>query len=148
MVQSAQDISATEETGAQPVAAQGVGTKEPARGFLNVARRNLTEEELASPGVQRFLIAEIERLDQLCADHQTFVTGYHDQRVTIAILSEQTKSSRWNEILFVVCLSVGSAGIGASSNYFSIVGAWPTGVVVLALSLILIGAGMASRIWK
>src|SRR6266481_2396193 len=114
MVQAAQDLSATEETGALPTTTEGSGRtpKAPAREFLYVARRNLTEAELASPGVQRFMIAEIERLDQLCAEHEGIITQYHDQRVTIATLTEQTKSVRWNQILFVMCLSVGSAGIG------------------------------------
>lgn len=150
MVQTAHDISATEETGAKPVAAAGTGsaTKEPTRAFLNVARRDLTDEELASPAVRRFLIAEIERLDEICTDQRSFVTGFHDQRVTIAMLTEQASSSRWNEILFVLCLSVGSAGVGAAPSYFAIGGAAWTGSVILALSLILIGAGIASRIWK
>src|SRR5438046_1823242 len=123
-----QESSATEEAGAEPVkTTAGGATKEPPRGFLAVARRNLTEEELASPAVQRFLIAEIERLDQLCTDQESFVGRFHDQRVQIASLTEQSRRSRWNEILFALCLSIGSAGIGAAPGYFAIPGAGTTG---------------------
>jgi len=81
--------SATEETGSTPlsptIAADGE-TKETPRGFLSVARRNLTDEELSAPAARRFLIAEIERLDQLCTTHDGIITEYHDQRVIIARL--------------------------------------------------------------
>ncbi len=142
--------SPTEEAGARQITEVGApaASKEAPRGFLGVARRNLTAEELASPGVQRFLIAEIERLDAQCADSQHFVTQYHEQRVTIAALSEQSKTNTWNEVLFIACISVGSGGLGAAPAYFSIEkGFWP-GMVVLVLSVALIGLSAASRIWK
>jgi hypothetical protein len=142
---------ATEEIGATPVvAAEGsaVDTKEPPRGFLQAARRGLSEEELSTPAARRFLISEIERLDALCIEQQDYAKQYHDQRVIIATLTEITKSSRWTEILSFVCLTVGSAGLGAAPSYLSIPGATPIGLVFMGLSAILVIVGVASRIWK
>jgi hypothetical protein len=149
MLENANNTSPTDETGALPPPGGEASTsKEPARGFLAAARRNLTAEELASPGALRLLIAELERLDQVCAEQQGIVLKYYDQRETIASLTERTQTSKWTEILFISNLSVGAAGIGAAPAYFTIAdGKW-AGVVVLALSLILVSLGVASRIKK
>ena len=59
--------SATDEAGSTPTT-EGVPSsaevKESARGFLNLSRRALSEEELSTPAARRFLIFEIERLDR------------------------------------------------------------------------------------
>jgi hypothetical protein len=143
--------SITEEAGATPIAPAEIAsaeTKEPARSFLQAARRGLSEEELSTPAARRFLIAELERLDVLCTSSQEFVEKYHNQRVTIATLTEQANTSKWNEILSFVCLSVGAAGLGAAPSYLSVKGAEIFGFVFLALSVILVIAGVASRVWK
>jgi len=80
----------TDERGALPVLTGGE-VKEAGRSFLEVARRALTEEELSGPAARRFLLYEVERLDQLCAKYESFVEKYHDQRVMIAGLTEGAK---------------------------------------------------------
>ncbi|WP_148309086.1 hypothetical protein [Sphingopyxis fribergensis] len=55
------DQSATEEAGSVPVSypeVEGREKQEP-RGFLGIARRDLSEDELATAAARRFLIAEI-----------------------------------------------------------------------------------------
>ena len=62
---SAASASATEETGATPIASEGEGlgkAKESPRSFLQSARRNLTPEEAQSPAGVRWLTHEVERL--------------------------------------------------------------------------------------
>jgi hypothetical protein len=143
--------SATEETGATPIALAELAAseaKEAPRAFLKAARRGLSEEELSSPAARRFLIAELERMDELCNTNQKYLEQYHDQRVVIATLTEASKVSRWNEILSFVCLSIGSAGIGAASSYLGLAGAEKYGLVIFGLSAVLVGVGVASRIWK
>ena len=111
--------SATDESGSIPVPADvaaATRAKEPARAFLQSARRDLSDNELATPAARRFLIADLERLDQQCAELQSYADKYHDQRVTIATLTADAQKSKWNEILSFVCLSVGSAGLGASPS--------------------------------
>jgi len=144
--------SATEDTGATPLSGEiGPGVpeaKEPARSFLQVGRKNLSEKDLSTPAARRFLIAEIERLDQQCVEHQGFVQKFHDQRVTIATLTESAKISTWKEILSGACLAVGAAGLGAAPGYFSIPGAVSYGIVFFGISLFLVGIGVASRVWR
>jgi hypothetical protein len=66
-----QSSSATEELGSTPIDAAEMAageTKEQPRGFLQAARRGLSEEELSTPAARRFLIADLERLDRLCVE--------------------------------------------------------------------------------
>jgi hypothetical protein len=141
--------SATEEAGSIPIAADeaaAAGTKEAARGFLQAARRNLSEEDLATPAARRFLIAEIERLDERCIELATFEKSYNDQRVEIAILTEGARKSRWIEILGFVCSSIGAAGIGAAPSYLSLPGGVVVGVMMLIFAAILFLVGLLPRI--
>lgn len=143
--------SATDESGSIPVPADvaaATQAKEPARAFLQSARRNLSDEELATAAARRFLIADLERLDQECAELQSYAEKYHDQRVTIAILTADAKKSKWNEILSFVCLSVGSAGLGAAPSYLTLKDGAALGYMLLAFSIILIAGGIASRVYK
>jgi len=74
--------SATDESGSIPIAAEEVAAtaaKEPARAFLQSARRNLSDDELSTPAARRFLIAELERLDQLCIELKEFERQYNNQ---------------------------------------------------------------------
>jgi hypothetical protein len=144
-------LSATEEAGStpSPTPSNAIGeVKESPRGFLQVSRRALSEEELSTPAARRFLIFEIERLDQQCSDYQGYAEKYHDQRVLIAALEENQKTSRWNEILSFVCLTVGAAGLGSAPSYLSIQNTSNFGWIILVLSMVLVGVGVASRVWK
>lgn len=141
----------TEEAGSIPVVGNETSapeTKNIPRSFLQAARRGLSEEELSTPAARRFLIAELERMDETCGEMKGFEKKYHDQRVEIATLIEAGKISRWNEILSFICLTVGAAGLGAAPGYLNVVGAEHYGQVFFGLSLILVLAGIASRIWK
>src|SRR5262245_13809740 len=63
------NIAPTEEGGSTPINDPGrdEAVKDSTRGFLQAARRNLTEDEAASPAGVRWLTHDVERLDQDCA---------------------------------------------------------------------------------
>lgn len=143
--------SVTDERGSVPIpSALVIATqaKESARAFLLKARRELSEDELASPAARRFLIEEMERLDQICAELKAYEGKYHDQRVEIATLTVEQRKSRWIEILAAVCLSLGSAGIGAAPSYLGLAGGTTLGLVLAAASAVLIVVGIAPRMSK
>lgn len=139
--------SATEESGSTALPAV-IDSKEPARAFLQLGRRNLKEEELDHPASRRFLMAEIERLDLLCAAQQVYVEKYHDQRVEIATLTEGGKKSLWREVLSTIALSVGFTGLGAAPSYLTVAGAERFVWVVIGLAVVLIIGGILSKAWK
>lgn len=142
-------LSATEESGSIALPPGTiVESKEPTRAFLQSGRRNLKEEELDSPAVRRFLIAEIERLDQACSDSKEFEQKYHEQRVEIASLTEGSKRSVSREVLSTICISVGFAGLGAAPNYLWVAGVERFVWIVIGLAVVLIAGGIVTKAWK
>jgi hypothetical protein len=83
---------------------------------LNSARRNLSEDELKTPGAIRLLISEIERSDDHCGRLQSSYESYQELRVTHAALEAKSKASRWHEVLSGLCLAIGSFGVAQSGN--------------------------------
>jgi hypothetical protein len=142
--------SPTEEVGSVAVPADGdreVAKEEP-RGFLKSARKNLSEEDLGTPAARRFLIAEIERLDQRCAELQKMEGHYNDLRVELATLKEQSRSSVWFEIMSYLCFSLGATGLGTAPTYFAINGAHDIAWTILIGSALLVAGGISARVFK
>lgn len=140
--------SQTDEAGSTPVQAEPTrdinakGTRE----FLSLGRRNLSAEELASPTVARFLIAEIERLDGECARYSGIEHKYNEQRVEMAALQARHNNTEWLELLSTACLAVGSAGIGAAGSYLAVESLATLGWVFAIGSAILVLVGVWSRV--
>jgi hypothetical protein len=140
--------SATDEVGAVPTITQETASKEEPRGFLRSGRKNLTEEDLSTAAARRFLIAEIERLDQSCSDLRGIERKYNDLRVEHATLKEATKASLWFEILSYFCFSIGTAGVGTAPSYFAITNGNGIAWTVLIGSGVLMIVGLAARVFK
>ncbi len=139
---------ATDEAGATPLDTSESAIKKSPRAFLELARRNLSEEELAAPGARRFMISEIERLDDRCIALEDIAQKYNDLRVEKAVLDEKVKASKWHEVLSGLCLAAGSAGIGASTKFFGILGAERESYLLLTISAVLVIVGIVSKVWK
>jgi hypothetical protein len=154
--------SPTEEAGAIPlVPADGIGgeVKESGRPFLQAARRNLTEEEAASPAGIRWLAHDVERLEQDCFTlrkevhdlrhkHDALSEQYHDKRIEVEALRAVSRLSLKNEILANMCLAAGSAGLSTTPSYFSVPGASYLAIVGVVISAVLFIGGVALRMWK
>jgi hypothetical protein len=54
--------------GAHEVPGSPVTTPATGRQVYRNLRRQLTDEELASPGVQKLLLADLDRMDEECAE--------------------------------------------------------------------------------
>ena len=65
-------------------------------------RRELSDEELASPAVQRLLIDEIERLERDCSEFRDYRDRYHTADTKAQILEVRLKKSLAGEIIFGV----------------------------------------------
>ncbi len=143
--------SATEEAGSVPVAAAEVAAtaaKEPLYAFLGAARRdNLTADELASPGTLRYLISDLERLNDRCLGLEGVEKTYNDLRVEHARLEERANRSKWSSLLSDACLSIGSLALGAAPSYIGLPGAEKVGFVVIAGAAVLIISGIVAK-WR
>ena len=112
------------------------------RRTLSRVRRELSEEELTSPAVQRMLIGEIERLDEERAELIDYRERFYGAERRAAILEEKTKASIASDIIFGTCLTVGAAAIGYAPATWT---QQPTGWIFLILGGLLIIGGTIAR---
>ena len=143
--------SPTEDTGSVLVdndaTEQGVSKEQP-RDFLKVGRKNLNEDELASPAARRFMIAEIERLDAECVALRNMGEKFTELRVRYATLEATDRHHRWLEILSSASIAAGSAGLGAAPSYLAIDGVHGIGWTFVIGSGVLVGVGILSRVFR
>jgi hypothetical protein len=114
------------------------------RAFTNV-RRELSDEELSSPAVQRMLIDDIERIEKEKNELSEYQVKFHEADKKSAILEEKVKSSVSQEVIFSVCLTVGSAALGYAPSVWS---TQPTGWISIVFGVVLIIGGIASKVVK
>lgn len=133
--------SATEETGSVTSTHAAAETKR--RSFLRVGRRDLSEDELATPVTCRFLIADVERQEEEIEDLREKLKDYDAIKVENTILHQQSRRSFIIELSSYGFLSIGSAGLGASIGYIPISS---LGWVFFGLSILLVGFGIAVRV--
>ncbi len=82
------------------------------RDALSNLKRELTEEELNTPGAIRLLLSKVDDYDNCQKDLQKYMAKYHERDKQCAVLETLAKSNTAFEILYSFSLSVGSALIG------------------------------------
>ena len=144
------DNAATEEAGSTPVGVDAAASqpKQQPRRFLDVARRDLSEEELASPAARRFLIAEIERLDDDCGELKPLRQELLTLKVENATLKEAGKKDTWKERLSFVASTIGAAGIGAAPSYIGTAATSQAGWIIAVGAALLVLVAVWSRLAK
>ena len=83
------------------------------RQSLSKLRRELSEEELASPAVQRLLIEDLERLERQNAELQDYRVNFHERDKRVGVLEEKIKKSLAGEIVFGVMITVGIVNLAS-----------------------------------
>jgi hypothetical protein len=139
-------VDATREIDEEPSRSALVeaGSAKERRAFAKV-RRELSEEELASPGVQKVLLDMIDTLEQQVVEGNAFRDRFHEMDKDCATLKVKLQSSLGAEVTYGVCLSVGSALIGLSASVWD---KQPAGWLVLIIGALLTIAGILSKIKK
>jgi len=119
----------------------------PSKGRPSFAkvRRELSEEELSSPAVQRLLLDELERLERESARLETYQDRYYKADRLCAVYEERSRTTRVNEVLSVVCLTVGSAALGYAPSLWT---SQPSGWISIVLGSALIIGGIAAKVIK
>jgi hypothetical protein len=108
-------------------------------------RRELTDEELASPAVQRMLLDEIERLDSERSELGSLRTRFHETDKRAAVLEERFKGKISLEIVHVGCMTVGAAALGYAPSIWQ---SQPTAWMAVVFGGLLIVAGLAAKAVK
>jgi hypothetical protein len=112
------------------------------RQSLSKVRRELSEEELSSPAVQRLLVEEIENLEKDNVDLKTYKEKYYLIDKKCAVLEEKIKAVTANVDIFAVLLALGAAAVGLLPSV------WNQGFmkyIVIIFAIALFGIAIATR---
>lgn len=143
-------MAANEQADIEPAASFEPGVdaspkKPSSRKSFSKLRRELSDEELSSPAVQRMLIDEIERLD----DERTVLSikadKYHDVDKQLGVLGEKLKSKVSVDILHISCMTIGAAALTYAPSIWQM---QPTATISAIFGVILILAGLAAKAVK
>lgn len=110
-----QNLSDTEPATAEPA------PDYPSKGRRSFAsvRRDLDNEELKSPGVQKMLLDDVERLEREVSELKGFRDQFYDEAKKCAVLSEKRKLYIGIEVVHAACLSIGSVAISYAIAFWS-----------------------------
>ena len=119
-----------------------VQSNRKARKALSNVRRELSEEELKSPAVQRMLLDELERLEIEVGDLRVFKDSFYSADKDAAVLRERLRASVARDS----GLAIGAAILGLAPSLWS---SQPVGGIVVALGVALVVfALLAKRFWS
>lgn len=104
-------------------------------------RREISEEDLASPAVQKILLGEVDKLQSQVCELELIESRFHVTDKKAAVLEEKLKAVNSHEVLYSLCLTIGSAVIGASSIIWNSGYGW----IAIAIGSILVVGGIVSR---
>lgn len=129
-----------DELGAEPISTATPKT----RRALSRLKRELSEEELGTTGVQKMLIAEVERLDEENGTLVDFRDKYYDLRADLAVATQKERQGQAAEVISSACIALGGAALG----YVPAV--WETqrltAVLAIAIGVVLIIAAVAAKV--
>jgi hypothetical protein len=112
---------------------------------LSRLKRELTDEELASPGALKMILEEIERQREENIALQSYRDKFYESDKQRAVMGEKIKSRLSVEIISTACLAIGAAAIGYAPAVWK---AQPSGWIALAFGGVLMIAGIVSKAIK
>lgn len=111
------------------------------RSLGNLARE-LTEDELASPGAQKLMIEELERLDSQVRELSQFREDYYCANTTVEVYRERLKRHNAFDTISSGTLAIGAVIVGYTPSLWgSEVNFW----MAIALGTILMGIGLWAK---
>ncbi|MEQ8583202.1 MAG: hypothetical protein RIC30_10295 [Marinoscillum sp.] len=127
----------------------GKGQEESTKGYIpgkpySKLRRELADEDLSNPAVQKLLLSEIDKLELRVSDLEIIEQNFHSLDKDKAVLVEKLKTHNSLEILYGFCLSIGSGLLGLSSMFKINEQGW----IFLVVGGILIIGGILSKYVK
>jgi hypothetical protein len=94
-----------DEHGAQPIEAPVFKTRKA----LARVPRELSQEDLATPGVQKMLIEELERAEEDVSELKAFRDKFHVADKDLAVTKQKVKGWTAMEMISTACIAVGAA---------------------------------------
>lgn len=121
------------------------GTPEPKGRRLSFGkvRRDLTEDELGSSGVQKMLLDEIDRLDRIEEELRFTSINYHETSAALAVTEEKIRTHRAFDVISTGGVAAGSLLFGVA---FSLQGNEKVFWVLIVLSIIIVAVGIVAKV--
>lgn len=117
------------------------GTK--SRSALTNIRREMSDEELSSPGALKLLVDRLDRAESQVTRLAEFQEKYYESDKEVAVLKERVKKKNSYEVLYSASLALGAVFIGLAPS------AWktqPYGVLSLVTGVCLIILAVISKV--
>jgi hypothetical protein len=127
-----------DEQGAQPVEALIPKTRKA----LSRVKRELSEEDLATPGVQKMLIEELERAEEENNELKAFRDKFYVADKDLAVSKQKLKGWSSMEIISTACIAIGAAALVYVPE------AWktqPSGWIALVFGAVLTIVGIVAK---
>lgn len=105
--------------------------------------REITDDELSSPAARKFLLAEVDRLDEENRLLRGYQERFHEIDKRAALLENKIKRSVSGEFVSASGLAVGAAALGYAPAVWS---SPPSGWIALAFGSILIVFGIVAKV--
>jgi hypothetical protein len=138
-IPAATNVTITEEERRTSVAITG-----KRQAFRDI-RRQLQEQELGNPGVQKLLLEELETADTRCEILEAYVDRFHQADKRAGVLEEKLRSQTAFEILFGAGVGLGCAIVGLAPLFWD---ATSKGPIALAVGILLVIGATVARIVK
>jgi hypothetical protein len=113
------------------------------RSFRDI-RRQLTEDELTQPGVQKLLIEDFERAEAECETLRSFVEKFHDADKQIGVLQEKLKTEKALEIATGVGLAGGGSIVSLAPSIWAI--NTFAGIAAVVVGVLFVGGAIATKV--
>jgi hypothetical protein len=112
-------------------------------------KRQLSEEELSSKGVQKLLLDELERTEYECENLKSYVERYHEADKRAAVLEERIRerirSITAIDIMFGIGVALGGTIIGLAPTFWN---EQPKGWVAIVIGSLFIAGASIARVVK
>ncbi len=131
-----------EQSDSQSEKSSDKGNESPkSRKAFSKLRRELSDEELNSPAVQKLLLDNLDQLENTNFELEIFEEKFHAVDKEKAVLEEKLKSTQSSEILYTFTLTIGAAIMGLAPTF------WTTGYgwLVVVVGFLLVLGGLISK---
>jgi hypothetical protein len=108
-------------------------------------RRQLEDGDLASPGVQKLLLEDLERAESECEILQGYIDRYHEADKRAAVLEERLRTQTALEIMFGVGVGLGGAILGLAPLFWD---KQPQGALAMVVGFLLVIGATIGRVVK
>jgi hypothetical protein len=130
-----------DEVGAVPVS--GTNSPKVSRRALSRLKRELTDEELSSAGVQKMLLESLARAEEENEELKTLRDKYYGADKQLSVLQEKLKTSAALEVVSMGTLAAGTAAMAYAPTLWA---SQPSGWIVLAFGVVLTAVGIFAKV--